>query len=132
MTQERMLDEQKAKRRKLKDREQTKQRPPGHEMAGPGLASLQQLVGNRAVQRLLAQSISGIPRVIQRRFAEPWWTRMGHEFLNDAEAREDVYTRLNISALTAPEPRSAEFAMTLYPTRGQGRGEEQHRREEER
>lgn len=78
MTQERMLDEQKAKRRKLKDREQTKQRPPGHEMAGPGLASLQQLVGNRAVQRLLAQSISGIPRVIQRRFAEPWWTRMGH------------------------------------------------------
>jgi hypothetical protein len=50
-----MLDEKKARRRKPKDKEQAKQRPAGHEMAGPGLASLQQLVGNRAVQCLLAQ-----------------------------------------------------------------------------
>jgi hypothetical protein len=52
MTSERMFDEQKAKRRRPEDKEQASQRPTGHELASPGLASLQPLVGSRAVQRL--------------------------------------------------------------------------------
>lgn len=55
MTKEQMLDEQKVKPRKAEDRDQEKRRPTGQEMTQPGLAGLQQLVGNRAVQRLLAQ-----------------------------------------------------------------------------
>lgn len=55
MTQERIPDEQKVKRTRLEDTEQEKQRPAGPEVDRSGLAGLQQLVGNRAVQRLLAQ-----------------------------------------------------------------------------
>jgi hypothetical protein len=50
-----MLDEGKVKPHKAEETNQAKQRAPGQQMSGPGLASLQQLVGNQAVQRLLAQ-----------------------------------------------------------------------------
>lgn len=55
MAQERTLDE-KGKVHQSKDQVQVKQRPIGHELAKPGLAGLQQTIGNRAVQRLIQRS----------------------------------------------------------------------------
>jgi hypothetical protein len=48
------LDEQAGKAHKPPDQERQEQRPDGPEKDRSGLSSLQQLVGNRAVQRLLA------------------------------------------------------------------------------
>lgn len=55
MTRERSLEEGKAKKPKPLEEGMNKQRPVSVERDKTGLASLQQLVGNRAVQRLLAQ-----------------------------------------------------------------------------
>lgn len=55
MTQGRILDEQKAKAHRPQDKEEEKQRPARGEVVRSGLAGLQQLIGNRAVQRLLVQ-----------------------------------------------------------------------------
>jgi hypothetical protein len=55
MTRERMPDDKVSKPRKEEDGDQLKRNVPGRELASHGLASLQQSVGNRAVQRLLAQ-----------------------------------------------------------------------------
>lgn len=55
MTHERSLDEDKAKKSKPQEDGKEKGRPVAAERDKTGLASLQQLIGNRAVQRLLAQ-----------------------------------------------------------------------------
>jgi hypothetical protein len=70
MAQERAADEQKAKAHKPQDKERQEERASGSEMDRTGLAGLQQLVGNRAVQRLIAprsdEGSRGDPAVIQR------------------------------------------------------------------
>jgi hypothetical protein len=55
MKQERTVGEQRSNARKSKGKEQVEQRSTDHEMDEPGLVGLQHLVGNRAVQHLLAQ-----------------------------------------------------------------------------
>lgn len=60
MAKEQISSEEK-KPHRPEDRERTKQRPAGPEVDRPGLAGLQQLVGNRAVQRLLAQRSGNDP-----------------------------------------------------------------------
>jgi hypothetical protein len=58
MTRERIADEKVSRPHKEEDGDQPKQNLPGRELASHSLASLQQSVGNRAVQRLLAQRSS--------------------------------------------------------------------------
>jgi hypothetical protein len=61
MTTDLALDESKVKRQNTKAQDRPKEHAHGGEMAAPGLAGLQKLVGNRAVQRLIAQRSGGGP-----------------------------------------------------------------------
>ena len=55
MGQERIVDDKKGTVRKPVQREQAKRQADGPEVRSPGMAGLQKLLGNRTVQRLLAQ-----------------------------------------------------------------------------
>ncbi len=64
------LEESSVKKQIAKDQDRPKDRPAGGEMAAPGLAGLQKLVGNRAVQRLIAQRSGAGPTELDEDTAE--------------------------------------------------------------